>query len=399
MTGAGRGEGAGVSSPPSMANLRREIGRWDTGRPGPTLMVLAGIHGNEPAGVVALQRVLGRLQELEVPVRGRVVGLAGNLSALADGRRFLDRDLNRGWSAAAIEAMRRRLPQDLSPEDREQQALLQAFEGVLHTASGPLVYLDLHSSSADGAPFLCLADTIDNRRLGLATGIPIILGIEETIDGASLEWFAQRGILAIAAEGGQHTRAETIANHEALLWLVAVHLGIVPADRVDLAPHRERLRAAASSVPAIVEIVRRHAITADDAFVMEPGFTNFSAVRRGQRLARDRRGEILAPSDCRVLLPLYQKLGDDGFFLARTVRPFWLHVAKWMRAARVDRIVHWMPGVRRDPDDRDTILVNPRVARWLVTEVFHLLGFRKERRRGDRLAFTRRWSLPENARL
>jgi succinylglutamate desuccinylase len=103
--------------------------------------------------------------------------------------------------------------------------------------------------------------------------------------------------------------------------------------------------------------------------------------------------------NCRVLLPLYQALGDDGFFLARSVRPFWLRIAAALRRWRGDRLVPLLPGVRRDPDDADTILVDPRVARWLVTELFHLLGFRKERRRGDRLAFTRRRSLPENRRL
>jgi hypothetical protein len=99
------------------------------------------------------------------------------------------------------------------------------------------------------------------------------------------------------------------------------------------------------------------------------------------------------------MLPLYQALGDDGFFLARTVRPFWLRIASGLRSARLDAVVHLLPGVRRDPGDPDTLLVDPRVARWFVTEVFHLLGFRRERRRGDRLAFTRRRSLPENKRL
>lgn len=378
---------------------RRELGRWDTGRPGPTLMVLAGIHGNEPAGITAVQRVLGRLQELELPVRGRILAFAGNLPALAVGKRFLDRDLNRGWSAASIADLWQRDEANLSPEDREQRALLTAFEDALRTASGPVVYVDLHSSSADGAPFLCLADTIDNRRLGLSTGVPIILGIEETIDGASLEWFAQKGVLAFAAEGGQHDRPGTVANHEALLWQVLVRIGILGREQVDLRPHREQLRTASAGVPPIVEIVRRHAITAADRFVMEPGFTNFSPVAKDQLLARDRSGEIRSPVACRVLLPLYQALGDDGFFLARTVRPFWMWLAKALRTLRAGAIVPLLPGVRRDPADRNTILVNPRIARWLVTEVFHLLGFRKERRRGDRLAFTRRWSRPENRRL
>jgi succinylglutamate desuccinylase len=132
---------------------------------------------------------------------------------------------------------------------------------------------------------------------------------------------------------------------------------------------------------------------------MTPGFVNFQAVERGGLLANDRRGEVRAPFPARVLLPLYQALGDDGFFLGRSVRPFWLQVARFLRWLKLDRIVHWLPGVRRDPDDRNSILVNPAVARWFVTELFHLLGFRRMSRRGDRLRFSRRWSLRHNRLL
>jgi predicted deacylase len=387
----------GALATPSLR--QRRLGAWDDGRPGPTLMVLAGIHGNEPAGVIAVQRVLGRLQELELPIAGRVVAFAGNLEALATGRRYLARDLNRGWSTASLAELAARADAVRAPEDHEQQELLQCFEEVLRTASGPVVFVDLHTSSADGPPFLCLADTIDNRRLGLATGVPIILGIEETIDGASLEWFAQRGIAALAVEGGRHEHPDTVGNHEAVLWLLLARLGMVASDRVDPARHAAHLARATAGVPPIVEIVRRHAITAADAFRMAPGFVNFAPVAKGQLLAHDRRGEIRAQHACRVLLPLYQALGDDGFFLARPVRRFWLRVAAGLRRLRLDALVHWLPGVRRDPADALTILVDPRIARWFVTELFHLLGFRKERQRGDRLAFTRRWSRPENGRL
>ncbi|MDO8349497.1 MAG: succinylglutamate desuccinylase/aspartoacylase family protein [Planctomycetota bacterium] len=387
--------GVAVTGP----TCRRELGTWDCGRPGPTLLVLAGVHGNEPAGVLAVQRVLGRLQELELPVVGRIVALAGNLRALAAHRRFLDRDLNRGWGPDAIAAMLQRDAPAAKAEDHEQRELLARFTAIVRTASGPVVFLDLHTSSAEGPPFLCLADTIDNRNLGLATRVPIILGIEETLDGASLEWFAERGIAAVAVEGGRHEHPDTAGNLEAVLWLALEHLRILQPGQVELRPHREHLRVASAGVPPVVEITQRRAITAADGFAMAPGFVNFQAVKKGELLAQDRQGEIRAPYDCRMMLPLYQALGDDGFFLARPVRRVWLHVAKWLRALRLPAIVTWLPGVRRDPDDRLTILVDRRVARWFVPEVFHLLGFRKVRPRGDGLAFTRRWSRPENARL
>ena len=381
------------------ACMQREIGRWDSGQPGPTLLVTAGIHGNEPAGVYAAQRVIATLQERSPQMRGRFVVLAGNLAALQEGVRFLARDLNRGWSQVSISQMQKRLEHELSPEDREQQQLLDCFIDIERTATGAILFVDLHTSSAEGSPFLCLADTIDNRRLGLTTGVPIILGIEETIAGASLEWFADRGIAGFAVEGGQHQSAAAIDNHEAVLWGLLVRLGMLPEDFLDLEPHRQRLRAAVGAAPPIVEIVHRQVIAVEDQFCMEPGFLNFAAVHKGQLLAKDRRGEIRAQQPGHVMLPLYQKLGDDGFFLARRVRWFWLWLAKWLRALHVSALLPLLPGIARDPNDHDTMLANPKVARWFVVEIFHLLGFRKETERLGRLAFSRRSSRLENRTL
>lgn len=379
--------------------LNRQIGCWDTGQPGPTLLVTGGIHGNEPAGVLACERVIAHLEEHQPAVRGRFLALRGNQRALGERRRFLERDLNRGWGGAAIDALQR-LPEDeRSPEDHEQAELLQAFRDVERSAAGPLLYVDLHTSSAHGAPFLCLADTIDNRRIGLSTGVPIILGIEETIEGASLEWFADRGVACFGVEGGQHDSEEAVANHEAVLWGLLMRLGILPEGYIDLAPHRERLRRAAGGAPPIIEIVHRHVIRPGEEFRMEQGFENFSAVKKRQLLAKDNGGEIRAPFACHVMLPLYQELGDDGFFLARRVRWVWLWLAQWLRALHLSMVLPLLPGVRRDPRDRDTLLVNPKIARWFVVEIFHLLGFRKESKRRSLLTFRRRWSRPENRRL
>ncbi len=380
--------------------LERRIGCVDHGRPGPTLLATGGIHGNEPAGVRALRRVVDDLRRRELPMRGRFVALAGNLQALARRQRFLVRDLNRGWSREALDALAEKDPHELGPEDVEQRELLAQFEEVDRTATGPILFVDLHTSSAEGSPFLCLADTIDNRRLGFATGVPIILGIEETIEGASLEWFAERGIAGFAVEGGQHDSEAAVDNLEAVLWLLLVRLGMVLPEAVDTEGYRARLRAAVGGAPAIVEIVHRQVIAAQDRFRMEPGFVNFARVEKGRLLATDRRGEVRAQLAGHVMLPLYQQQGDDGYFLARRVWPFWLWLARWLRALRVGAVLPLLPGVRRDPDEPDTLLANPRVARLFVVEIFHLLGFRKRRVRADgTLAFRRRRSRRDNRRL
>ena len=75
----------------------RILGVHDEGRDGPTLIFMGGIHGNEPAGVQAMRRVLKRLGQGGLEFQGKLHAVAGNLPALARGQRFVDRDLNRAW--------------------------------------------------------------------------------------------------------------------------------------------------------------------------------------------------------------------------------------------------------------------------------------------------------------
>jgi succinylglutamate desuccinylase len=112
---------------------------------------------------------------------------------------------------------------------------------------------------------------------------------------------------------------------------------------------------------------------------MEPAFENFQTVKRGQVLARDNKGPIKAIESGMVLLPLYQRLGDDGFFLGRTVKPFWLKLSALLRRMKVGDYVHLLPGVRRQTMDSSSLTVDTRSARILPLQVFHLLGFRKLR--------------------
>ena len=68
-------------------------------------------------------------------------------------------------------------------------------------------------------------------------------------------------------------------------------------------------------------MVGRHAITAADEFVMTPGFRNIDRVAQGTVLAQSAKGPVVAVEDGVVVLPLYQSLGNDGFFWARIAEP------------------------------------------------------------------------------
>ncbi len=377
-----------LQDPPQAPGSSRKVGEIAAGD-GPLMLCTGAIHGNEPAGVLALERVLAELEARPGGFRGRLVGLAGNLAALERRTRYLDVDLNRAWLPERLEAV----DQPGSPfdaEGREQRDLLEELRAAIDGADQEVYFLDLHTSSAPGTPFACIGDTLRNRRFAHFFPVPVILGLEEQIDGALLEHLNNAGMITLGFEGGQHDAPESVENHAAAIWTGLGSAGLLPRDDERVVAARALLDERAAGVPPVLEIRYRHGLAPEDDFRMRPGFRNFCEVHAGQVLADDARGDIEAFYPARVLLPLYQGKGDDGFFLAREISPVWLTLSRWMRRLRLDRFVHWLPGVRRHPQVTGALLVDRRVARWFTIEVFHLLGFRKRRAEGELLMVSRR---------
>jgi predicted deacylase len=110
--------------------------------PGPRLIVLGAVHGNEIAGTRAIERVLAEIDSGTLPiVRGTVTFVpVTNPLAYRTGQRIGERNLNRN------------LRPNLEPRDNEDRIAnvlcpLLAQHDVL---------LDLHSFQAPGEPFAML---------------------------------------------------------------------------------------------------------------------------------------------------------------------------------------------------------------------------------------------------
>ena len=367
----------------------RLLGTYGGDTAGPLVIGIGGMHGNEPAGVLALQQALQALRSANVSFRGTLVGLAGNRAALARGCRYIDEDFNRAWSQERVRRLRDRHPSaDATSEEREQRELLAALDAQLAHRQGPVVCLDLHTTSAEGTPFVVIGDTLLNCRFAFRLRAPVVLGLEERLESTILNHLGEAGHVAVGFEGGQHDSPSAVAIHMAAIRTVLATAGCIQPEDLPLPEDPSDPRT--DAVPAVVEVRYHHMIREGDDFVMEPGFTNFQPVGRGEILARDRRGPIRAGEAGQILMPLYQGQGTDGFFLVRRVRPFWLRVARWLRRLRIERLLPALPGVRRSPDKPGTLVVDPRIARWFVLELFHLLGFRKRQSREGKLIVSRR---------
>jgi succinylglutamate desuccinylase len=370
----------------------RVLGRLHGRRGGPTLLCVAGVHGNEPAGVHAVHRVLGKLGNRVDDLSGDLVALAGNLSALAVGRRFVDRDLNRAWTDARLELLRSDDKLNGVVEDREQLELLEEIESVVATTRGPVYALDLHTTSGPGGIFSAFTDSLPHRDFATHFPVPMIFGLEEQVDGTLLNLLSEHGLIAVTIETGQHDEPAAVERAEAAIWIAVVTAGLLPERVVpEVIGARKLLERVTRHLPRALEMRYRREVRNGDGFRMAPGYSNFDEVAVGQVVAHDRDGDIVVGEDSRLLMPLYQEQGEDGFFLVREFSPFWMRVSELLRRLDVARFVHWLPGVRRAEGGDDAVVVNKQVARYFAKQFFHLLGYRRIDENGELVMRRRRF--------
>jgi predicted deacylase len=357
---------------------------------GPSLIVVGGLHGNEPAGVDAMRRVVPQLKELENKLRGRIYFVIGNTRAVSKGKRFVDTDLNRAWtrenmaSVGTVELCR-------TSEGLELAELDQLFDSILVTARNEVFVLDLHSTSASGVPFSTVGDTLRNRHFAQYFPVRILLGIEEQLEGTMLEYLNNAGCVTLGFEGGSHTSDETVENHEAMIWLALVNSGVIWEEDVPgLDGFRDRLVSTTPHHAQMMEVRYREPVKPQDGFEMNPGFNNFDPVIKGDVVASNKNGNVYASESGMILMPLYQKLGEDGFFIVKSVSRFWLRLSEVLRRLNVQDLVAYLPGVTVDPNNRVTLTINTRIARLFPLQVFHLLGFRRRKWVGEMLVVSRR---------
>ena len=373
-----------------MEEEERLVG-WVRGRdPGPMLLCVGGLHGNEGAGVTALEDVVRQIASRAARMKGDFVAVRGNVRALRAGKRFLRYDLNRAWGIGGP-AEEEGGPGSSSDEDSEVAELLSVLEKVRGEARGHLYLLDLHTTSGGGGAFTTVGDSLDNRAFASAIPVPLVLGLEELVEGTLVGRLSEEGWTTAVFECGQHTEPEARRRAAAAIWILVREAGLLDARDVPEAEAGfESLSGEYGSLPKVMEMRYRHPVNEGDGYRTRPGLLNFQAVARGDVLGEDRSGQVTAPETGRILMPLYQEQGEDGFFVVREFSRVWLAISKALRRLGVARVVHWLPGVSRDPALPGALVANRHVARWFALELFHLLGYRRHLEERSRLVVVQR---------
>lgn len=184
-------------------------------KPGPVLLVTAGLHGDEVNGTETIRRMI--MENLLMPEAGTVIampivnvyGFLNQSRTLPDGK-----DLNRSFPGSKTGSLARRL------------AHLILNELVVHADFG----VDLHTGGASRTNFpqvRCDFTREKSKDLGQAFGAPYLLHTKE-IPGSFRKAAGNLGKNIIVFEGGESMRFDKYAISEAKGGILRVmnHLGM-----------------------------------------------------------------------------------------------------------------------------------------------------------------------------
>ncbi|GAB3630172.1 succinylglutamate desuccinylase [Pandoraea terrae] len=275
---------------------------FDSGLPGPHVMVLALTHGNEVSGAIAVETLLAAGIR---PVAGRLSLGFGNVGAYerfsaenADATRYLDEDMNRVWSMRALDG----------PRNSRELTRARAMRPLLDTVD---LLLDIHSMHEVSAPLMMTGPLEKAIALAAEIGLPEHVVIDKGHpNGTRMRDYGGFGDPASARnalliETGQHfaTVSREVALDAASRFLL--HAGVVA--EADLAQYLTQARPARQK---FIEITQAVVASSMDFRFSQP-FTGLEVIEKaGTEIARDG-GEVIAtPYDnCVVVQPSLRHLG------------------------------------------------------------------------------------------
>jgi succinylglutamate desuccinylase len=298
--------------------MKRILDVIETGGDGPLNILVGGLHGNEVAGVKAINLVFQDIRNHRIPVRGTLLGLAGNLQAIAANKRFIDYDLNRCWTDEFVDSVYHK--QHTLAEDIELKSLHDIILDYTKRPFHQKILIDLHTTSSEKGNFIVVPEDEATNPIVRSLKQPVVVDLDQHLIGTLLRYLRKHDYLAMAFEGGLIGSSKAIDLHVAGIWEILKASGAIdPETNTDFLLSGRKLREYSDKLPGYVRVKYHHQINAHDQFVMAPGFENFQPVKQGQVVASDIGGPIIAPVDGLMFLPLYQDAGDDGFFIVEEI--------------------------------------------------------------------------------
>ena len=230
-------------------DTKRILGRYEGSEKGPLFICTGAMHGNEPAGVSAIDLVF-KMLEVE-PIRnpgfvfkGRMLGLIGNRRAFEKSVRFVDKDLNRSFDSQQLLRLQSSPLEKLKSEELEFLELTDLIRNEIEDYQPERIFfLDLHTTSSHGGIFTICRNLEEDIRIGTAMHAPIVLGIIEGLKGTTLHYFTSENMgiptIPITFESGQHQ--EGMAVNRAVAGIINCMKEVGCLDPEDVENHHEQI--------------------------------------------------------------------------------------------------------------------------------------------------------------
>lgn len=286
------------------------VHRFDSGQPGPHVLINALTHGNELCGMTAATHLLDNGVR---PLCGTLTVSFANVAAYESfdpARPFDSRQLvhnfNRIWSSEWLDG-----PEG-SPELSRARALRPVVAAADHV-------LDIHSTSEPVVPFWVYQRRGSNSRVACALRQPVVhLVLSEGLGtGTPLMQYGHHGHTdgagtSMVVECGQHflRSSSEVAIAVTLDFLAHFGLIVAPDTQTDLANGQVARRR--------YELLKTFTIQTPEFRFVRP-LVGFEVFRDGELIATDGDAEIRALCDnCTVFMPARRPIvGVEAVFLTR----------------------------------------------------------------------------------
>ncbi len=285
---------------------------------GNTVLFIGGVHGNETAGIGALNKVFTELNSGKYEFAGKAIAIIGNLEATRLSQRYLYKDMNRIWTRELIDDLHYDRLDTRHTEYAELKEVYDILQDIIANTTGKLFVVDLHTTSSPTIPFIVTNNLDQSISFTRSFPMPVISGLTGFLDGTLLSYVNDLGHTGLAYEAGQHYSSHSLVKHESFVWLSLHSTGVCTSiSGPEIRRHHDVLQEELVTRTNYFKLISRYKIREDEEFKMNPGYANFQKIYAGEELATNEDGPITSPYDGYIFMPLYQSLGDDGFFIVK----------------------------------------------------------------------------------
>jgi len=253
--------------------------RISSGRAGPIVGITVCSHGNEPAGLTAVDHLLNTLRLSKILLKGEVYLVVNDLQAAIESKRFISVDMNR-------------LPANAPRLENSEAYEVKRTHELLPIWSRFDIGLDIHSTTQDAPPMIISLGPVFHA--DLVKGFPIeivISNIDRVQRGKPASAFYGTGAAQVVAiEAGQHNSNGAGRVASVCAQALLINLGMLDGTVGAPVSYREY---------KVVDSI----VLPDDSYeTPADAFPNFQRVEKGTLIARGDGSDILMPMDGHVIM-------------------------------------------------------------------------------------------------